>query len=63
MTTEQEKKLNEVHDAIVGNRTGNNGIIPRLEELEKYKQRDQKLKWSIAGGLAVLQGFWHWITN
>jgi len=45
MTPEQEKKLNEVHSAIVGEPSlGIKGIIPRINELEDYKTKDEKFK-------------------
>ena len=68
MTPQQEQKLNEIHAAIVGNPAmGQKGIIPRLTELEKYRERDEKFKNRIAGGLAfgtpVLVIVWHWIQK
>lgn len=68
MTPEQEKILNEIHAAVVGNPAiGLKGIIPRLNELEEYKTRDQKFKNKIAGALAVgtpvLVVAWHWIEK
>ncbi len=63
MTQDQERILKEVHDAIVGNKTGNKGIIPRLEDLEKYRESDKKIKWGMAGGLATLNFIWHALTK
>jgi len=68
MTVEQQQKLNEVHAAIVGNPSlGTKGIIKRIDELEAYKEQDEKFKNKVAGGLAVgtpiFVAFWHWITK
>lgn len=68
MTAEQIKQLNEVHAAIVGNKDlGQKGIIPRLEEVERYQNNDKIFKAKVAGGLAVgtpiLVGLWNWILK
>jgi hypothetical protein len=67
MTADQIKKLDEVHAAIVGNKTGNKGIIKRLEDLETYKEGDVNLKAKVAGGVFVgtpiLVGIWHYILK
>lgn len=68
MTPEQEQKLDDLHDAIVGNlRLGNKGIVLRLQELEDYKEKDQKFKNKVAGGIAVgtpvLVVVWHQIQK
>lgn len=63
MTTEQEQLLKELHHAVVGNKTGNEGLVPRVTKLEKYKATDQKLKWTLAGVLLSIQGFIHYLTN
>lgn len=54
MTPEQQRKLDEVHSAIVGNPTlGQKGIIPRIEKLEEYQLKDQAFKYKVAGGIAA----------
>lgn len=68
MTPDQEKKLNEIHSAIVGNPAlGQEGIIPRLIKLEDYKRKDEKFKNKIAGALLIatpiLVIVWHWIQK
>lgn len=67
MNSDQEKKLNEVHTAIVGNDLGQKGIVKRLEDLEKYEQRDKIYKAKVAGGLAIgtpiFVAFWHWLIK
>jgi hypothetical protein len=68
MTRDQENKLNELHAAIVGNEAlGNKGVIKRLEDLEVYKEKDQKFKHKAAGGLAILTpifaGLWSWLIK
>lgn len=65
MTTDQEKKLDELHAAIVGNNLGQKGIIKRLDEVESYQEKDKAFKYKVAGGLAVgtpvLIAAWHWL--
>lgn len=67
MNSDQEKKLNEVHTAIVGNDLGQKGIVKRLEDLEKYEQRDKIYKAKVTGGLAIgtpiFVAFWHWLIK
>lgn len=68
MNTEQEKKLNEIYNAIVGNEKMKiKGLAQKVEDLEKYKAKDQKLKYKVAGGVAVgtpgLVVFWDWIKS
>lgn len=68
MTEAQEKMLNEVHAAIVGNeKMGHEGVIVRLRKLEDYKKKDEKFKNRLAGGVAVGSfagaGLWQWIKN
>lgn len=54
MTTEQIRKLDEVHAAIIGNeKLGQEGIIPRLNKAEQYIQNDKIYKAKVAGGLLV----------
>lgn len=66
MTTEQIRKLDEVHAAIIGNKDlGQEGIIPRLNKAEKYIQDDKIYKAKVAGGLLIgvplIDGFLHWL--
>lgn len=66
MTPEDRKKLDEVHAAIVGNESiGHKGLIPRMQEVEKYQEKDRHFKNKIAGGVAVLTpallAIWEWI--
>lgn len=68
MTTEQIRKLDEVHAAIIGNeKLGQEGIIPRLNKAEQYIQNDKIYKAKVAGGLLVgvplLDGFIHWLRK
>lgn len=57
MTPEQQQKLNEIHTAIIGKpELGQPGIIPRLEKLEKYQEKDRAFKQKAAGGIAVGSG-------
>jgi len=55
MTQEQIKKLDEVHAAIVGNKSmGSKGLAERLLEVELYQEKDKALKNKAIGGLALL---------
>lgn len=54
MNPQQEKKLNEVHAAIVGNEaTGHKGIAKRVEELESYKKKAEGFENKVIGGSIV----------
>lgn len=54
MTTEQEKKLNDIYVAIVGNEgLGTRGLAERVKNLEVYKKKDQALKNKVVGGISV----------
>lgn len=54
MTREQEKKLDDIYTAIVGNAdTGVRGLAYRVKGLEDYKKKDQTMKAKVVGGLAV----------
>lgn len=58
-TTDQ--KIDAIYDALTGTELNPNGLIPRIERLEKYQARDKKQKWVAAGGfsvLGVLAKFW-----
>jgi len=68
MTTDQEKKLDDIYTAIVGNQnTGVKGLASRVDSLEAYKESDEKLKGKIAGGLIIgtpiLIGLYHWFLD
>lgn len=68
MTTEQIKKLDEVHAAIVGNKAmGNKGLAERLLEVELYQERDKNVKNKAIGGIAVISvigsALTHWILK
>lgn len=54
MNIEQERKLNEVHAAIVGNKhTGHIGLAERVKKLEDYKEKDESFKNKVIGGSIV----------
>lgn len=55
MTSDQIKKLDEVHAAIVGNKAlGSKGLAERLLEVELYQEKDKTLKNKAIGGLSLL---------
>lgn len=54
MTLEQEKKLDEVHQAIVGNDAiGHRGIVNRLIEIEVEIEKNKRIKSKVIGAGAV----------
>lgn len=68
MTEIQEEKLNAIYEEIIGNPVmKRKGIIDRIESLENYKKKDEKLKQKIAGGAAVgiplLTFGWNWLVD
>jgi hypothetical protein len=68
MTPEQERKLNELHTAIVGNEEmGHEGLVTRVKRHEKYIEDDRKFKNKVAGGVAVgtvaATGIWTFIRE
>ena len=73
MTPQQEEKLDKIHDLLAGT-LENKGLIHRVYEmdtdvktLKDYKEKDEKLKNKVAGGVAlgvpVLTAAWHWLWN
>jgi hypothetical protein len=69
MTPDQETKLDKIHELLAGS-LEKKGLVHRVEEmdidvknLKSYRNKDQKLKWSLAGGLVALQGIWHILTK
>lgn len=68
MTIEDKQKLDEIHTAIVGNPSmGTKGLATRIGELEDYKKSDEKMKYKVAGGLAVGTPIfvvaWEWLKG
>jgi hypothetical protein len=51
---DMEKKLDSIHDALVGSKLNPKGVIKRVEEVEAYQSRDKKQKWMVAGGFIVI---------
>lgn len=68
MTEDQERKLNEIYAAIVGNeKMGHKGIIHRLKDVEKYQEKDRRFKNWLAGVVAVITPVlvivWAWVQK
>lgn len=68
MTPNYEKKIDDLHNAIVGNpEMGHHGLVSRVRDVEDYQQKDKEFKHKVAGGLAVgtpiLVAFWHWLLK
>ena len=58
MTPAQAKLLSELHDAIVGNHTGNPGLVRRMTTIESshhehVKRTDRKFNFLAGGGAAI----------
>lgn len=73
MTPEQEIKLDKIHELLAGS-LEKKGLVHKVEEheldiydLREYKEKDQKFKNKVAGGIAagtpLLVGLWHWIIS
>jgi hypothetical protein len=66
-TTEQERKLDQIHHALIGDELGNPGLISRIKAVEEYQEKDQAFKYKVAGGLFVgstaLGAFWSWMMK
>lgn len=73
MTPEQEIKLDKIHELLAGS-LEKKGLVHKVEEheldiydLRDYKQKDEKFKNKVAGGIAVgtpiLVMAWNWIQK
>jgi len=73
MTPDQEKKLDKIHELLAGS-LESKGLVHKVNEMEKdvkglktYKEKDEKLKNKIAGGVVIgtplLTAFWHYILG
>ena len=47
-------KLDDIHKAMTGDEYGNRGYSHRIFRLETKQKASEKLKWTIAGGAAVI---------
>lgn len=68
MTTDQEKKLNEIHLALVGSKEyQQKGLIEKVNELEKFKEKQRMRDAKIAGAATVAaisgHGLFAWIKS
>ena len=50
----QTKKLDAIYDAIVGTELNPNGLIQRMEKVEKDNANTKKLRWTIAGAATII---------
>lgn len=73
MTQEQEDKVDMIYELLAGS-LEKKGLVHKVEEhdldiydLREYKEKDQKFKNKMAGGIAagtpLLVGLWHWIIG
>lgn len=49
-----EKKVDQIHNALVGSDLNPNGLISRIDDIEDYQSKDKKQKWVALGGFGVL---------
>ena len=73
MTQDQEKKLDQIHELLAGS-LEKEGLVHKvgemgfsIKELKEYKEKDERFKAKVAGGIAVgtpaLIAAWHWIVD
>lgn len=73
MSPAQEQKLDEIHQLLAGS-LEKKGLVHKVDEMElhvkdlkDYKDKDEKLKNKVAGGVAVgvpvISGIWTLIWN
>lgn len=73
MTPAQEQKLDKIHELLAGT-LYEKGLVHKVDEMEldvkdlrEYKEKDEKLKNKVAGGVAagvpILSGIWTLIWN
>ena len=56
-----EKDIAEIKTALLGNEFNKNGLLQRVETIEKYQAKDKKAKWTVAGGLTVIMFLYNWL--
>jgi hypothetical protein len=47
--TEMQANLKEIKEALLGNEYVKQGLVHRVEEHQKYIDKDNKFKWTVAG--------------
>jgi len=52
--TESERKINEIYDAIVGSELHPNGLLDRVDKLERFKEVVKKTGWTATGVLVAI---------
>lgn len=67
MDLEYQRKIDEMHTALVGNNLGQKGLVKRVEELEQEKEENKAIKYKVIGAGAVLSfvgsGFVTWLLK
>jgi len=53
---QMQTQMSEMHTAICGSRLNPNGLIQRMDKVERYQSKDKKQKWIVLGGIAALGG-------
>ena len=51
---EMNRKVDAIHEALIGTEYGQDGLVDRVGRLEKYKIKDQKQKWVAVGVFAAI---------
>lgn len=46
--------VKEIKAFLIGNDYINNGLVQRVDTVEKYQNKDKKQKWMVLGGVSVL---------
>jgi hypothetical protein len=52
-----EKKVDQIHDALVGTKLNPKGLMSRVGDVEDYQSKDKKHKWMALGAIGVLTFF------
>ena len=52
-----EQQINDIHNALMGDKYGNKGYSHRLTRVEKFMQKLERMLWMVAGGAAVISIF------
>tara|TARA_R110001632_G_scaffold195229_1_gene316819 strand:- start:2200 stop:2382 length:183 start_codon:yes stop_codon:yes gene_type:complete len=50
----QEQKIDAIYDAIVGSDLNPNGLINRMDKLEKFKAASMKAIWTVGGVILAI---------
>lgn len=54
MLPEYQRKIDDIHTALIGNEYGQKGLIKRIVDIENQQEDDKKLKYKVIGAGAVM---------